>query len=213
MWVWEQPSFRLYEDGTVIFRIYTGGDEIPPYSVAKLTEEQRDEFIQFALRDGGLASGDRKYPTNVDGGGTVFLKLDSPLAKVNVSYGDLADPATGEEAADRAKFEKLAATLYSFDEWLAERDIAHMAYVPQAYMGGFIRLPADEAAEPALPGLAPSDFRPGPTIPLVVISHDLAHTIARAPEAGALIERRFVDPMGGSFGVLLRPMLPGDAIG
>jgi hypothetical protein len=210
VWVFEAPSFRLYEDGRVVFRVMPDGDRIPPYWIAQLTEEQRDELVQFALRDGGLGAAGGKYPGDVPG--TVTFKLDSPIAKVVVTYGQVSVPATGQEAIDREKFDHLAATLASFDGWLAGRGIPSRPYVPQAYIGGLVRFPADSAAEPALPGLTPSAFRPGVTIPVALVSPELAKAIAKDPTAGAIVERRFVDPLGGSFGVLLRPLLPGDAI-
>jgi hypothetical protein len=141
------PIFTLYGDGTIVFQRYT--EEAPPtlangamgsfpLRIAKLSEEQMQEVLTFALTDGGLGIARQKYDNQmVADAGTAFFTIDAGgLDKTVEVYalGMDVDP-NQPDALARIAFAKLADRLRDFDQ---KGTIPTDVYVPTSFRGTLI---------------------------------------------------------------------------
>lgn len=115
----ENPVFTLYGNDVAIFR--PAGepesltDPLVPYACARLTPDQVDELLAFALDDGGLRDADDRYanPFIVDTPNTVFTIDADGIAKDVVVEALGFDP-DAPDAEERAHFSLLADLLTDF---------------------------------------------------------------------------------------------------
>lgn len=170
----QAPPFTLYGDGTVVFRNLT--QEFPqpqgsvatsnPLRTAKLSEEQIQDLLVYALGEGGLGVARPNYPNDqvADASTTTFTVEAGGLKKTVSVYALGMDvPTSGVGAADapaRAAFQKLAARLTDFDQG---GSIPTDAYQPSAYRGVLFESPGIVAPDVRAwpwPDLTVADFKP-----------------------------------------------------
>jgi hypothetical protein len=140
----ETPIFTLYGDGVVVFRnpALEGppaqGSVFPqnPMRTARLSEEQIQDLLTFALGEGGLGIARASYENG--------MVADAPTATFSVNAGGLkkvvtvyalgmdVDPANSADGPARAAFQRLADRLADFDQG---GTIATDVYQPAAYRG------------------------------------------------------------------------------
>jgi hypothetical protein len=219
------PIFTLYGDGTVIFRNPTlepppaVGDARPnrPYRTTRLSEDEIQSVLIFALGEGGLGAALREYRNDqVADASTAMFTLDAGGLQKTVSVYALGLDVPGmPDALPRAAFARLAARLADFDEG---GRIRTNEYAPDRYRGflmdGFAGLNAPTPWPWA--DLAQSDFAvPNDPAALQVPTHDL--TVAQVEALG-------LEPYRGGFqgltllspdkatvqGLSVRPLLPDD---
>jgi len=220
----ETPIFTLYGDGTIVFRNpateapQAVGSVFPqnPMRTAKLTEDQIQDLLEFALNDGGLGIAKAKYENG--------MVADAPTATFTVNAGGLqktvtvyalgmdVDPNNAADAPARAAFQKLADRLADFDQG---GTIATDVYQPAAYRGILMdgQVAPDQIAWPWT-DLQPADFAfPADANAFQMGTHVL--TPAQVDATGVK------DPQGGFQGLVisspdkakiynlsLRPLLP-----
>jgi hypothetical protein len=157
------PFFTLYGDGTVVF-VRTSAQPEPapdgsirgqPLRTGKLTEEQVQDLLQFAIADGGLGIARSEYqnPLVADAPTAVFeLNADGGSKKVSVvALGMEGEP--GPDASIKASLAKLGERLRDFDRG---GSLSSAAFEPAAYRavlldtGGAAAGPAREWPWPSL---------------------------------------------------------------
>jgi len=136
------PYFTLYGDGRVVFVSMAAASELAPSGVstgpairtARMSEDQIQSLLGFALREGGLAIARTDYPnpTVADAATAVFeinAAGDSKTVSV-VALGLGGDP--GPDTAVLAALVRLGDRLRDFDQG---GTLASDPYVPTAYRG------------------------------------------------------------------------------
>lgn len=121
----QAPIFTLYGDGTIIFRNPVADPPQPigsiypadPFRTAKLSEEQVQATLAFALGDGGLGIARATYENNmVADAGTAIFTVDAGGIKKTVSVYALGIDVEGvSDAPARSHFKQLADRLADFD--------------------------------------------------------------------------------------------------
>lgn len=221
----EVPIFTLYGDGTIVFRnpradpLEPVGSWFPqrPFRTAKLTEEQIQDLLAYALGEGGLGIARPNYPND--------LISDAPTAVFTVNAGGLNKTvsiyALGLEldgvpdAPARAAFARLAERLGNIDDGGA---FATADYTPERYRGVLLEgQPGDPNARPwPWTDIAPTDFASNGDpnafqIPARVMSVDEVRALAVDPYAGGFQGLTLIGPGDGRlYSFSLRPLLPGE---
>jgi hypothetical protein len=218
------PIFTLYGDGTIVFQRYT--EEAPPtlangamgslpLRIAKLSEEQMQEVLRFALTDGGLAIARPKYDNQmVADAGTAFFVIDAGGVDKTVevyALGMDVDP-NQPDALARIAFSKLADRLRDFDQ---KGTIPTDEYVPTSFRGTLIEGGMGGAAV-AWPwkDLKVTDFVAPPAdqggFPKHTLTPDqvTALGIKAADAAGGLQGINIQGPDGKLYSLAIRPLLP-----
>ena len=136
------PPFTLYGDGTVVFRNNTlemppaEGSVAPfnPMRTTKLTEDQIQDLLVYALGSGGLAVARASYENAMvaDAGTAIFTVHAGGVDKTVSVYALGMDTQGGVDAPARAAFQKLAAKLTDFDQG---GSLQTGVYQPTAYRG------------------------------------------------------------------------------
>jgi hypothetical protein len=217
------PPFTLYGDGTVIFRNQTlepppaQGSVTPfdPMRMTKLSEDQIQEMLVYALGQGGLGVARAKYENQLvaDAGTAIFTVHAGGVDKTVSVYALGMDTQGGADAPARAAFQKLAAKLTDFDQG---GTIDTAVYRPKSFRGILF-----DAA-----GIQAPDVRKWPWKDLKVTDFSnaadpnglqLPHRTLDAAEVGQLDVKDFQGgfqglPLAGTDGKLytlsLRPLLP-----
>jgi hypothetical protein len=134
------PYFTLYGDGTVVFVQNSTETEPPedgigrssPLRTGKLSEEQVQDLLEFALRDGGLAIAKAEYqnPLVADAPTAIFeINADGGRKTVSVvALGMEGEP--GPDSAIKASMAKLGERLRDFDRG---GTLSSDAFTPAAY--------------------------------------------------------------------------------
>lgn len=136
------PYFTLYGDGTVVFvssdviETPAGGGPVvnARLRTGKLSEDQIQALLEFALGEGGLAAARTEYqnPLVADAPTAVF-EINAANDSKTVSVVALSlDAEPGPDSAIKAAFVKLADRLRNFDQGGA---LASAVYEPAAYRG------------------------------------------------------------------------------
>jgi hypothetical protein len=160
------PYFTLYGDGRIVFvqtsAPPTAGDIAvgQPLRTARLTEEQIQSLLEYALGDGGLAIARESYsnPMIADAPTAVFTINADNDSKTVSAMGLGHEQQPGPDGPVLQRLANLADRLYDFDHG---GSLASDAYVPTAYRGvltdaaGVAGVPVREWPWPAL---KPSDF-------------------------------------------------------
>jgi hypothetical protein len=218
----EAPVFTLYGDGTVLFqpsvadgRMAGPGMAMPAYVRARMSTEQIDALLRFALVDGGLLDARESYMDIgvADAPNTIFT-IDAGGVQKVVTIAALGFDATGGDAADRAKFAGLADLLDSFEEQVAAGNVItaepwevprYRGYLSESFegeVGDFMDWPWAD--------VTPSDFQGRPDSPARVAAlspdqvSELVDEMPSGPVGGLLVEA----PDGTKWHVSIRPVLP-----
>lgn len=217
------PAFTLYGDGTIVFRdanwmpapVENGGPTTyPPLRTAKLTEEQIQSLLEFAITEGGLAVARERYdnPMIADAGTTTFTINAGGVEKTVQAYALGLDAEPGPDSNVKASLVKLAERLRAFDQGGA---IPTDEYQPQAFRGALWEV--GPGAGPANPwpwaDLEPSDFVvPGEPnafgFPTRNLSDAELQALGLGTPTGAVSGLQLAGPDGKIYGFALRPLLP-----
>lgn len=73
-WLFELPRFRLYADGTAVFR-GVGDPTTAPYRFLQLGDKDFEDLLAYALDDGGLRGAEPRYLGDSDDTGSIRLAL------------------------------------------------------------------------------------------------------------------------------------------
>lgn len=215
------PYFTLYGDGTLVYvsnepvewqpnRPMTGS----PILAAKVTEEQIQSLLEFALGEGGLAIAREQYdnPLIADAPTAVF-EVNAAGDSKTVSVMALA--MEREPGPDTAVLNSLA----RLAERLRDGSMGGRPYVAEAYRGVLTESPGAEGvaiADWPWPGLTVGDFAP-PVDPNALPQRTRALTPEEAAATGVQgfengiqggLWYRADDGMLYSF--VVRPLLPDD---
>lgn len=163
------PSFTLYGDGRIVY-VHTATPQPErtdnvfvgmPLRTVTFTEEQVQELLAFALKDGGLAIARETYdnPMVADAPTTVFtINADNDSKTVSaMALGMENQP--GPDTAILAKLAALAELLGNFDGGKIE---SSQAYVATAYRGVILEqqgLQGVKIVEWPWTDLKPADFK------------------------------------------------------
>jgi hypothetical protein len=214
------PTFTLFGDGTVIFRDPASAappDERgvlvnPPFKTAKLSPEQIDSLLEFAITEGGLAAAREQYdnPMLADVGTTVFTINAGGRSKQVTVAGLLESDGSAPDATSRSQFRALAERLRSFDN---AGNVPTVEYEPEQWRVHLIEAGGiDPAAVQPWPwaDLGPDDFAAQGNFPFRVMSGDEVGRLEVDGAAGGLSGYYVEGPDGKTYGVVVRPLLPGD---
>ena len=116
------PQFTLYGDGTAVFKplMPIEGDAfnqpLPPLLTVKLTEDQVQALLEYALSDGHLAVAEESYTDAMvaDAGSTTFWIDAGGYDKTVNVYALIESTASGPETEDRNAMSKLEDRLNNF---------------------------------------------------------------------------------------------------
>lgn len=225
--VTEAPAFSLYGDGTVIFRDPTtslpaASDEVIrsiPFQAVRLTEDEVQALLAFALGPGGLGIARTQYQLPVADAPTTTFSVAAGGVVKSVSVNGLGLGAEG--GADAAVLQALAnlrARLMSFGTSVR----GETPWRPDRYRGILMEVvgggdqPGRRIAWPWT-GIRPSDFvqpagQNASSWPTRALSPaDVAALGLDGLEGGAqgiLLERPAGVPSGMPYELALRPLLP-----
>lgn len=218
-----EPRFRLYADGTVVFRGPGADPETAPYRFVKLGDSAVEDLIKHALDDAGLRGATRRYPGNADDAGSFMFALHAryldEAADVDVDItplvGDGESDTEGNPIEDLDRYKRLtafAALLSDFDGWLAGHAASSQPFVPQSYAAAIVERHSDvgEAPQPwPWADLAPEAFASaGSGVAVARISPTEGAEAGVGIGGGTLGSRSVGDGLTAT--VLVRPVLPGD---
>jgi hypothetical protein len=219
------PHFTLYGDGTVVFR--NPALEAPPAQgsvfvanplrTAKLSEEQIQDLLVYALAEGGLAGARPTYNNDmVADASTALFTIEAGGIKKTVSIYALGmELDGGADAPARAAFRKLADRLADFDQG---GSIETAVYQPTAYRGVLFEsqgVTAPDVRDWPWPDLTTADFKPDAD----PNGNQFPHRVMTAAEVDLL---GVTDYLGGfqnlvlrgddakMYTMALRPLLPGE---
>jgi hypothetical protein len=214
------PVFTLYGDGTVVFRdpmdaappTESGVFVNPPFKTAKLSPEQIDALLEFAITEGGLAAARDRYdnPMLADVGNSVFTINAGGRSKEVTVTGLFESDATAPDAISRTQFRALAERLRSFDN---AGTVPTAEYKPQQWRVHLIEgAPMDPAAVNPWPweDLTPEDFAAEGSFPYRIMSAEDVGRLEVDGAAGGFTGYYVEGPDGKTYSVVVRPLLPGD---
>lgn len=225
-WIATQaPSFTLYGDGTIVFRdpmlepppAIGSVTPMQPFRTAKLTEEQVQDLLAYALGEGGLGGARPDYRNDlVADASTAVFTVDAGGLKKTVSVYALGMDQPGQpDAGARAALARLAERLHAIDFGGA---LGSVVYEPERYRG--ILLDGQPGAPDAKPwpwtGIAPTDFvsKGDPNafpVPARVLSVEEVNALGIGPVHGGFHGLTLIDPENGKpYAFSLRPLLPGE---
>jgi hypothetical protein len=218
----QAPTFSLYGDGAVVFRNQFAEPLPPgpvirdvPFRTARLSEEQVQGLLQFALVDGGLGIARASYenPMIADAGTSIFTINAGGLEKVVSVYALGLETPDGTDAGARTAFNRLAERLRDFDEG---GSIETQVYVPDRYRG--VLYDAFGGADPVAwpwPDIEPAQFvarndpeLPASSFPSRVMTLDEVAALELDDIEGGLQGLILALPDGSQFSLALRPLLP-----
>jgi hypothetical protein len=215
------PYFTLYGDGTVVYvsnepvewqpnRPMTGSSIL----AAKLTEEQIQSLLEYALGEGGLAIAREQYdnPMVADAPTAVFeVNADGDSKTVSV----MAPGMEQEPGPDTA----VLASLGQLAERLRDGSMGGQRFAAEAYRGVLTESPGAEGiviADWPWPGLTVSDFAPPedpnslPQRTRTLTPEEAAATGVTGFENGIQGGLWYRGDDGKIYSFVLRPLLPDD---
>jgi hypothetical protein len=220
----EAPIFTLYGDGTVVFRNPTveppppTGSVYPlnPFRTLKLTEDQIQEVLAFALGDGGLGAARASYENQMisDAPTSVFTVNAGGIEKAVSIYALGMDVDGGADAPARAAFQRLAERLGNFD---GNGTVATEVFQPTGYRGVLMdgQAAPDQIKWPWA-DLTPDDF----TFPAdpnafqrgdAVLTQEQVDALGLKDVQGGFQGLTIESPDGSKvYSFVLRPLLPGE---
>lgn len=218
------PIFTLYGDRTVVFRDVTqppaeSNDPFirgVPFHTARLTEEQVQGLLDFALNQGGLGVARDRYdhPMVADASTATFEVHVEGLDKtVDVYALGFEDPNVPDPVIRRA-FQQLAERLRSFDQGGA---VDVPLYEPTAYRGVLIDAGGAEGIQTRpwpFDDISPDEFETPlqdpdlPSLPLRVFTPEEVTELGIEDLTGGLSGLYLETADGKVFSFALRPLLP-----
>jgi hypothetical protein len=213
------PAFTLYGDGTVIYApaapAFEPGAAREPMRVAKLTEDQVQLLLAFALERGRLLDARAHYPNPLvaDAPSTVFSVNAAGVEKqVTIDALEEGEPTTTEDVTERRGFAELATRLATFSEAVEAGEVEDRgAYEPEAYAGILIEAPGmpGEMRDWPWPDLAPDDFKSAEEFGFrtAQLNPDQAAAVVDDPRGGVM-SVGVVGPDRAPYTVNIRPLLP-----
>jgi hypothetical protein len=222
------PPFTLYGDGTAVFR--DPAVEAPPMQgsvfvmnplqTAKLSEEQIQEVLGFALGEGGLAAARPEYLNQmIADASTATFTIDTDDIKKTVAVYALGldDPQGCADAPARAAFKRLADRLVGLGSGGA---VVASDYVPTGYRASLFEAPGVVAPDVvAWPweDVAPADFQPaadpnGFQFPFLDMTPEQVGALGVDGPEGGFQNLVITAPDGvTTYQLSARPLLPGEA--
>ena len=219
--VTEGPSFSLYGDGTVIFRDSSAvpaeaiGNVSPgiPYQIVRLTEEQVQALLEFAIGPGGLGIARAQYQLAVADFPTATFTLVAAGTRKTVSVNGLgSDADTGADAAVLAELQALKLRLTGF----AGDVVGEQPWSPDRFRG----ILSDDSFNPPAawpwPAISPVDFVKGagpndPFFPIRTMTPAEVAALGVPGLEGGAQGFTFLGPDGKAYEFRLRPLLPDEA--
>jgi hypothetical protein len=219
-WLYALPSFRLYADGTAVFR-GPGDRATAPYRTIRLGDRDYEELLSTALDDGGLRGAEDRYPGDADDAGGFRLRLHAGFLDQAADVNVYVEPVLGTSGFDvsgdpikdperRAQLEAFADVLDDFESWLAARGQVSEPYVPEVYAAAIFSSTHDGVATPwPWTALTPEEFG-------YVDGDEWLASVSPADIAAAGVGVGGGEVPGVRIGddrlgdLLIRPVLPGD---
>ena len=216
------PIFTLYGDGTVVFRdpaTQPSADAdgllaYHPMRVARLSEDQVQALLAFAINQGGLGvARDRYDHPMVADANTASFTLNAEGGTRTVEVYALGLDEGAPDRPIRAQFVGLADRLRAFDEGGA---LPTAEYTPHGWRAVLVEsqgVPARTHAWP-WPDLTPKDFvaepeEPSlPEIPVRVLTAEEVGAMGLGELKGGLLGYYVKAPDGVVYNLPLRPLLP-----
>lgn len=219
----QAPAFTLYGDGTIVFRNQMQepppqvGSVSPmhPFRTARLTEEQIQDILTFALGESGLGIARPEYRNDlVSDASTAVFTVDAGGLKKTVSIYALGLEMEGDpDGPARVAFARLAERLQNIDDGGV---VSTVEYVPVEYRG--VLLDGQPGVPDAKPwpwtNIAPADFvsNADPNafqIPARVMSAEEVEVLGIDPFQGGFQGLTLIRPDDGKvYSFSLRPLLP-----
>jgi hypothetical protein len=221
------PYWTLYGDGTYVFTSAAdlatpveGGVMVnAPYRTAKLTEDQIQTLLEYALAEGGLAAARNDYqnPLIADAPTAVFeINADGMEKTVSVVALGLEDQEPNADTAIKEALAELGARLRDFD---AGGTLESTLYEPAAYRGTLT--PAEGLEGVTITDwpwtdLTPADFAlPEDQMALpqgkAVLTPEQAAAVGVDGYQGGIPGGVYVrDAEGRTYSFALRPLLPNE---
>ncbi|MBA2255457.1 MAG: hypothetical protein H0W07_10125 [Chloroflexi bacterium] len=216
-----RPYFTLYGDGTVVYRPLAEPNPDPgapfqPMQVARMSEDQIQALLRFALGPGRLLNAKPSYfnPLIADAPDTVFTLAAGEFSrKVQVTAIN-EDSDQLPDRADIEGFRQLDALLADFGMQVAEgRATAAGPYVPTSYTGMlFANEATPETKDWPWPELTAANLVPGPgefSGLLVALTPAQVKKLVAVPNGG-LIGYQVRGPDKKAYILSIRPDLPED---
>ena len=217
------PPFTLYGDGTIVFRdpmlepppMDGSIGKANPLRIAKLSEDQVQDLLTFALGEGGLAVARPEYSNQMvaDAGTAIFTVNAGGLTKKVSVYALGIDNTGSPDAPAYAAFAKLVETLTGIEKGGA---ITATDYEPTAYRA--ILMEAPGVVDPGTkawpwPDLKPSEFVPdadpnGVQFPHRTMSPAEIEALGVTGYEGGLQNITLTGPDGKTYTLSVRPLLP-----
>jgi hypothetical protein len=219
------PIFTLYGDGTIIFRDLSGeppaalGSVRPylPFRTARMSEDQIQTLLEFALGAGGLGTARPNYPNDMvaDATSAVFTVNAGGLAKTVSVYGLGIEGQGVPDVPSRRAFLGLRDRLLDIDKG---GSIKTDLYAPDRYRAILLEGQPGAPDQRAWPwkGITVGDFVAdsdpnGFQLPARVLSVADVEVLGVAPYKGGFTGMPLVGPGDGKiYSLSLRPLLPDD---
>jgi len=222
------PPFTLYGDGTAVFRDPVAEPPpmqgsvfvMNPVQTAKLSEEQIQDVLAFALGEGGLAAARPEYLNQmISDASTALFTIDTDDIKKTVAVYALGmeDPQGAADAPARAAFKRLADRLVSLGSGGA---VVAADYLPTAYRVSLFEAPGVVAPDVvAWPweDVTPADFQPaaepnGFQFPYLDMTPEQVAALGVDGPEGGFQNLVLTGPDGvTTYQLSARPLLPGEA--
>jgi hypothetical protein len=219
------PLFTLYGDGLVLFRNpadQPGADNAGllrylPLKSAKLTEDQIQEVLAFAIGPGGLGTARDQYdnPMMADVGTATFTLNAGGREKVVNVVGLIEGGAEGPDALARRNFLALAERLRNFDDGGTYPTVAYDPPGYRAFLTEVSGVVVPTHAWP-WPTLTPADFvtpkdpNAGFVFPRRVLTPAEVEALELGDLRGGAQGIYLEGPDGKQYSLSLRPLLPGE---
>lgn len=210
----QNPVFTLYGNDTAVFQPAATQESITdpwaPYQCVRLSPEQVDELLGFALEEGGLADANELYPHPyiVDTPTTSFTIDADGVSKV-VSIQALGfDEAPDEEA--RAGFDALADLLTHFDDEV-DGEEPYDVTLYEALLTPWWAEDVPPAISWPWSALTPADFEGDEYARFAMLTAEQAGEVVEVPNGGQIMVP-VTTPDGELLSLSVRPILPGEAV-
>jgi hypothetical protein len=217
----EAPIFTLYGDGTVIFRDGTafpppdadGISRLVPYQTIRLSEDEIQAFLQYAVADGGLGLARDHH----DGPGadlpTAIFTINAAGQSKSVSVMALGmDREPGPDSLVLQALAQLGDRIRSF---AADVD-DEVAWAPDRWRGVLTPDAGNPPRDWPWPGIVPADFiqrpEPGaPQFPVRTMAAIEVDALGLDDVRGGFSGLALSGPDGKAYVFALRPLLPDEA--
>jgi hypothetical protein len=223
--VTQAPIFTLYGDGTIVFRP-APPDVMPepvngvitdiPFRTARLSADQIQQLLEFAITEGGLGLASRdlyENPMVADAGTAKFTIRAGGMDKQFEVYALGIDAAGVPDKTLRASFLRLAERLRAIDQG---GSLPSAEYAPEQYRGILMDGAGIQGAQPIAwpwPGIKVADFsmpgdEEGPAFPTRTMSPEEIAATGVTGGAGGFQGLLLDGPDGKQYSFAVRPLLP-----